>query len=145
MVRTSFALAVCAVIGVGAITWAQHEEHGAAKRKLISRKDIAEKLDGKQCQASTVEVSLEPGVGSAPHRHPGPVFGYVLEGTYEWAIDDNPGRILKAGDTFYEPTGTLHRVSRNPAKTGRTRVLAVLLHPHDAREIVIPEKGASKR
>jgi hypothetical protein len=47
--------------------------------------------------------------------------------------------VLKAGETFYEPTGCLHRVSRNPAQKGKTRVLAVVLHPRDAKEITIPE------
>jgi quercetin dioxygenase-like cupin family protein len=69
------------------------------------------------------------------------VFGYVLEGAYEWAINDNPAQTLKAGDTFYEPTRCLHRVSRNAGKT-RTRVLAVLLVPQDAKELSIPEKPA---
>ena len=67
------------------------------------------------------------------------MFGYVLEGEYEWAIDDKPAKTLKAGDTFYEPTGCLHRVSKNPAAKGKTRVLAVVLHPQDARQIAIPE------
>ena len=53
--------------------------------------------------------------------------------------DDNPTRTLKAGDTFYEPTGCLHRVSRNPSKEGKTRILAVVLHPADVKDIVIPE------
>ncbi len=102
---------------------------------------MAEKLDGKEARVTTVEVTMEPGQGSAPHRHPGPVFGYVLEGEYEWAIDDQPARKLKVGDTFYEPTGCLHRVSKNPSKTGKTRILAVVLHPADVKDIVIPEKG----
>ena len=46
---------------------------------------------------------------------------------------------LKAGDTFYEPTMCLHRVSRNPGKSV-TRLLVVMLHPRDAKELVIPEK-----
>ena len=85
-----------------------------------------------------MEVTLEPGQASAPHRHPGPVFGYVIEGEYEWAIDDQAAKTLKAGDTFYEPTGCLHRVSKNPGKT-KTRVLAVVLHPHDTKQISTPE------
>jgi hypothetical protein len=35
--------------------------------------------------------------------------------------------------------GCLHRVSKNPATKGNTRVLAVVLHPRDARQITIPE------
>ena len=96
-------------------------------------------------KVTTVEVTLEPGQASHPHRHPGAVFGYVLEGEYEWAIDDRPAKTLKPGDTFYEPTGCLHRVSKNPSAKNKARVLAVVLHPHDAKDIVIPEKPAKKK
>ena len=72
------------------------------------------------------------------HRHPGPGFGYVLEGEYELGIDDQPTKVVKAGGTFYEPTGCLHRVGRNPGQV-KTRILAWVLHPRDAKNIVIPE------
>src|ERR1044071_4150093 len=133
---------VFGILAVGGITLAQHG-HGKGV-KTLSQKDITEKLDGKKAKATTVEVTLGPGEASAPHRHPGPAFGYVLEGEYEWAINDNPARTLKVGDTFYEPTGCLHRVSKNPSTKGKTRVLAIVLHPHDAREIAIPEKREKK-
>jgi quercetin dioxygenase-like cupin family protein len=128
------------ILAVGGVTLAQHGEHGKGGVKTLSQKDITEKIDGKKAMATTVEVTLGPGESGAPHRHPGPAFGYVLEGEYEWAIDDNPTRTLKVGDTFYEPTGCLHRVSRNPSKEGKTRILAVVLHPADVKDIVIPEK-----
>ena len=134
--RTILALTVGAILGVGALPG--HD--GVAKdMKVFSARDIAEKLDGKDTKATTYEVTIEPGKGSAPHRHPGPVFAYVLEGEYEWAINDQPVKELKAGDTFYEPTMCLHRVSRNPGKSV-TRLLVVMLHPRDADELVIPEK-----
>jgi quercetin dioxygenase-like cupin family protein len=93
---------------------------------------------------TAARVNVKPRTPLAPQPQPGPVSGYVIESDYEWAIDDRPGRTLKAGETIYEPTGCLHRVSRNPAAKGRTRVLAVVLHPHDAREIAILEKGTRK-
>jgi quercetin dioxygenase-like cupin family protein len=58
---------------------------------------------------------------------------------YEWGIKDRPAKRLKAGDTFYEPAMCLHRVSRNPGKV-KTRLLVVMLHPRDAKELVIPEQ-----
>ena len=134
-------LAFTVVAGaVGGMTLAQHAEHGRGAVKTLSQKDIAEKIDGKTAKATTVEVTRGPGESDAPHRHPGAAFGYVLEGEYEWAIDDQPARTLKAGDTFYEPTRCLHRVSRNPSKKDKTRILAVVLHPADVKDIVIPEK-----
>src|SRR4051812_15777816 len=69
--------------------------------------------------AREMRISLTervPGNGSTPHRHPGHhTFGYVIEGTYEVKIDDGPARQLKAGESFYEPPGALHAVSRNPS------------------------------
>jgi len=138
--QRSLVAIVFSILAVGGMTLAQHGEHGKGGVKTLSQKEIIEKIDGKKSTATTVEVTLEPGEASAPHRHPGPAFGYVLEGEYEWAVDDNPTKVLKVGDTFYEPTGRLHRVSRNPSKTGKTRVVAVVLHPADVKDIVIPEK-----
>ncbi len=139
MTRGTLVVAAGIVLAAGGLIAAQHGEKHESVRTLAVR-DIAEKLDGKKAKATTVEVTLGPGESDAPHRHPGPGFGYVLEGEYEWAIDDNPAKILKVGDTFYEPTMCLHRVSRNPSKTGKTRILAVVLHPADVKDIVIPEK-----
>jgi quercetin dioxygenase-like cupin family protein len=138
--RRSLLAIVFGALAVGGMTLAHQGEHGKGAVKTLSRKDITEKIDGKKAKATTVVVTLGPGESDAPHRHPGPAFGYVLEGEYEWAIDDNPARTLKAGDTFYEPTRCLHRVSRNPSKKGKTRILAVVLHPADVLDIVIPEK-----
>ena len=126
-----------AFIGVGGMAVARPGEKDRVKP--IAAWDIVEKLDGKETKVTVVEVTMKPGQAGEPHRHPGPVIGYVLEGEYEWAIDDQPAKTFKAGDTFYEPTGCLHRVSKNPAAKGNTRVLAVVLHPRDARQITIPE------
>jgi quercetin dioxygenase-like cupin family protein len=141
MYRTAFALVFAASVSLAA---RDGHDAGRGTAKVLSAADIAEKVDGKQSKATTVEVTLAPGQAGAPHRHPGPVFGYVLEGEYEWAIDDKPAKVLKVGDTFYEPTGCLHRVSKNPSKSGKTRVLAVVVHPHDARAIAVPDKGGKE-
>jgi quercetin dioxygenase-like cupin family protein len=123
----------------GGLALAAHDSPQTSRPKVttLSQREIAEKLDGQKTSATMVEVRLEPGQASAPHRHPGPVFGYILEGEYSWAIDDQPARPLKAGDTFYEPGGCVHRVSKNPGSS-RTRLLAVLLHPQDVKQISTP-------
>jgi len=54
-------------------------------------------------------------------------------------IDDQPARILKAGEMFYEPGGCLHRVSRDPGKV-KTRLLAWVLHPRSVKDIAVPVK-----
>ena len=139
--RTFLALAVCAAIGVGGVTLAHHAGKGHVKVTQLSQRDIIEKLDGKDASATVIEVTFEPGQKDSPHRHAGPVFGYVLEGEYEHAIDDEPVKTYKAGETFYEPSGCVHRVARNPSEKTRTRLLAVILHSRDTKEVTVPEKG----
>jgi quercetin dioxygenase-like cupin family protein len=139
MNRTFLAFAVCAV-AAGGMTLARHAERDGVTVARLSQRDIVEKLDGKDAKATVEEVTLGPGQEVPPHRHAGPVFGYVLEGEYEHAMDNNPVTTYKAGDTFYEPSGCVHRVTRNPSKTAKTRLLAVILHPRDAKEVTVPEK-----
>jgi quercetin dioxygenase-like cupin family protein len=140
MNRVLLALAAGIGVGAGGMSLAHDDEHGKGGVKELSQRDIIEKLDGKKAKATMVEVTLAPGQVEEAHRHPGPAFGYVLEGEYEWAIDDNKPKIFKAGDTFYEPTGCLHGVGRNPSNKNKARFIAIVLHPEDAKDIVIPEK-----
>ena len=137
MLRKSLLLAAGLGLGVCGTTAARRDDkHDPVK--LLSARNIAEKVDGKEAKATAVEVTLAPGQAGDPHRHPGPAFGYVLEGEYEWAIDDRPAKVLKVGEAFYEPAGCLHRVSKNPGKAN-ARLLAWVLHPRDAKDLVIPE------
>src|SRR3954467_8596290 len=138
MIRTLLTLAAGVGVGV-AVTFAAAHDHKAVKVAQLSRRDIVEKLDGKAASATVVEVTFEPGQKDSRHHHTGPVFGYVLEGEYEHALDDQPVKTYKTGDTFYEPAGWGHRVARNPRKTAKTRLLAVILHPRDAKEVTVPE------
>jgi quercetin dioxygenase-like cupin family protein len=67
-----------------------------------------------------------PGNGSVPHRHPGShTFGYILEGAYEVKINDGPLQKLGPGETFYEPPGALHAVSRNASSAQSLKYLVI--------------------
>ena len=111
------------------------------KSTTLSRWNIIEKLDGKDASATMREVTFEPSQKDSPHRHAGPVFGYVLEGEYEHAMDDESVKTYKAGQTFFEPSGSVHRVARNPSDKTKTRLLAVVLHPREAKEVTAREMG----
>ena len=102
MIRTLLTLAAGIGVGVAVTFAADHDHHKAVKVTQLSQRDIIEKLDGKAASATVVEVTFEPGQKDSPHHHTGPVFGYVLEGEYEHALDDEPVKKYKAGDTFYE-------------------------------------------
>lgn len=139
MIRIGFAVLVGVALGIGGLSLASHNEQGHGKVTPISERDIVETLNGKEARVTVVEVAYEPGEASVPHRHAGPIFGYVLEGEYELGLNEQSTKILKTGDTFYEPTGILHRVSRNPSTKTRTRLLAVQLHARDAKPLTVPE------
>ena len=141
MIRTLLTLAAGIGVGVVVTFAANHDHHKAVKVTQLSQRDIIEKLDGKKASATVLEVTFEPGQKDSPHRHAGPVFGYVLEGEYEHGLDDEPVKKYKAGDTVYEPSRCLHRVARNPSGKTKTRLLAVILHPRDAKNVTVPEKG----
>lgn len=132
------------LVGLAGMAVAHRHDDGEAV-KVISAQNIQEKLDGKEAKVTFVEVTLEPGKSGAPHRHPGPGFVYVLEGEYELGVGDQPTKKFKAGESFYEPTGALHRVSKNPSSKTRTRLIAVVLHPRDAKEIAIPEEAKEEQ
>jgi quercetin dioxygenase-like cupin family protein len=144
MIRFILAVSLGLALGAGGVSLAKHDAQGHGKVTKLSERDVIEKLDGKEARVTTVEVAFEPGEAGEPHRHPGPIFGYVLEGEFELGLGDEPVKTLKAGETFYEPTGIVHRVSRNPGAKGRTRVLAVILHPRDAKSIVLPASPIPK-
>jgi quercetin dioxygenase-like cupin family protein len=110
----------------------------------LSQRDIIEKLDGKEASVTVVEVTFEPNQSDVPHTHAGPVFGYVLEGEYEHAIYDEPVATYKAGDTFYEPSGCIHRVARNPSDKNRTRLLAVVVGPRGEKRVTVPHDVGRK-
>ena len=86
--------------------------------KIISAQDIKEKLDGKDTKVTVVEVTIGPGESGLPHRHPGQGSCMCWKVNTSWASMTNRRR-FKAGETFYEPTGCLHRVSKNPATRAR--------------------------
>src|SRR4051794_29506900 len=108
-------------LGVLAPSNAHAQATGSTSTEVITQAmpDIAREM-----RISVTE--RDPRNASTPHRHPGHhTFGYVLEGTYEVKIDDGPVRQLKAGESFYEPPGALHAVSRNPSPDKPVKYLII--------------------
>ena len=87
-------------------------------------------------------IELEPGApGSPPHLHPGPVFGYVLEGELRFQCEGHPEHRYRAGDVFWEPGEPLvHVVSANASDTERTRFLAVCVGRRGAPPLIPVER-----
>jgi len=90
------------------------------------------RLDGERLQAKLVEVTYGPGESSAPHSHPCPIVGYVLEGAVRMRVEGSPEAVYKAGEAFYEEADAKHLVSANVSRTERARFLAMFICDHDA-------------
>jgi quercetin dioxygenase-like cupin family protein len=78
-------------------------------------------------QGTMIEVTYPPGVVSAAHQHPGPTFGYVVRGRIRWAINGEPAKVLEAGQTFFEPMGSVHSTSANASDTEPATISVVIL------------------
>ena len=85
-------------------------------------------LDGWQMTATeiTIPAGAPPG---RKHRHPGFVIGYVLEGQYSFAVNDQAPRVVKAGEMFFESfdaPGEVHSASGNASATQPVKFLAIV-------------------
>ena len=95
--------------------------------RLAGKRDLP-KLSTDNWRFEVVEITVPPGAQSPAHFHPNPGFvvGYVLEGSYRFAIDDQPAQVLTAGQMFYEPPGAKHSTSGNGSTTQPARILAMV-------------------
>jgi quercetin dioxygenase-like cupin family protein len=107
----------------------------APARQVELFKTTMKDVPGREITVRRLE--RDPATESGPHRHPGShTIGYVLEGTYEVKIDDGPLKRLGPGETFYEPPGALHAVSRNGSATQPVKYLVVQISDPTKPQIV---------
>jgi quercetin dioxygenase-like cupin family protein len=113
---------------------------GTAAKGVTVRQVLTQPLEGMDDKvAAIVTVEYAPGAASKPHRHPGPVFGYVLEGSVVIQVDPGNPVTYSQGQMWYEPAMHVHRVSRNASKTEPAKILAFLI-VEKGQPITVPEK-----
>lgn len=83
----------------------RHDQSGVAGKEIV--------------QGSAM---LPPGSAIGFHTHPGDEAGFVLKGTLIWRVQGQPDKILKAGDSFFNPRGSAHSVAAVPGSEGGTAV-----------------------
>jgi quercetin dioxygenase-like cupin family protein len=97
------------------------EGHGRAR---VAFAHALPRLDGSRLETTLVEVSYGPGESSPPHAHPCAVVGYVVEGAIRSQSEGEAERVYRAGESFYERPGAVHRVSANASGVAPARLLA---------------------
>lgn len=101
---------------------------GSTRREVIKQG-----LPGEpQREITLVEVTYPPGAGSPPHMHANGVMAFVVSGTIASKVGDAPEQTFGAGDAWWEPTGAIHRVSRNASHTEPAKLLAIYVAPKGA-------------
>ena len=91
-------------------------------------------------EAMTVRINLPPGdPGSPPHRHSGPVFGYMLEG--------EPERVIRAGEAFWEPGGDVihYQAANNLADRWSRFVVVMLCAPGQEMLVYVDDEELEQR
>jgi quercetin dioxygenase-like cupin family protein len=97
----------------------------ATQSKQLGNHPLGAAFEG--WNGNMLEVTYPPGVVSAAHQHPGPTFGYVVRGKIRWAINGEPAKVLEAGQTFFEPMGSVHSTSANASDTEPATISVVIL------------------
>lgn len=86
-------------------------------------------------------VDYPPGASSVPHRHARSafVYAYVVSGAVRSQVNDEPVRVYRAGETWFETPGSHHRVSANASDAEPARLLAVLVVDAAEEQLTIPD------
>ena len=87
-------------------------------RTILQRGDVPQE-GARELVLGSAEIA--GGGSTGRHSHHGPETGYVLEGMTMLEIEGEPGKILKAGDSYFIPAGKIHNAR---SLGGTARVLA---------------------
>ena len=82
-------------------------------------------------------VEIKPGGETGRHRHPGPTYMYVLEGTLVVELEDGPQKQYKAGEALVEDVDVWIN-NKNPGTTP-TKFISVILSEKGKTAVVFPE------
>jgi len=130
--------AIVAASLVGAAAPVPALAHDPAEQVTPKLRQAIPNIPGKSLVA--VVVDYPPGGASPAHLHAASAFiyGYVVSGVIESQVDDGPLQVLHAGDSFYEPPGARHPVSRNASTTQPAKLLAVFVVDTDDTALTTP-------
>lgn len=89
-----------------------------------------------------VEVDYPPGGASVPHVHAksAVIYAYVVSGAIESQVNDGAKRVYHAGESWFEPPGSSHPVSRNASQTEPAKLLAVFVVDTEEKALTTPAR-----
>jgi quercetin dioxygenase-like cupin family protein len=100
-------IARCFLIAGLALSVAAVAGDAQPQRKVLEHHDQSG-VPGKEVVVGT--ASLPAGTAIGFHEHPGDEAGYIIKGSVIWKVRGQPDKTLKAGDSFFNPRGSVHSV-----------------------------------
>jgi quercetin dioxygenase-like cupin family protein len=111
----------------------------AARPQSIVRPIACEPLpDVPGKKVTTVIVDFPPHAYTPAHRHPGSVQAYVLHGTLRSQLAGGAAMTYRAGETWFEPAGVVHRFAENPTAEP-AQLLALFVTDENCGPLVVME------
>ena len=89
-----------------------------------------------------VIVSYPPGGKSPAHHHAQSAFiyAYVLSGAIRSQVGDEPAKVYRVGEGFYEVPGSYHRISENASDRDPASLLAVFVVDSKDNPLTTPDQ-----
>jgi quercetin dioxygenase-like cupin family protein len=89
-----------------------------------------------------VIVSYPPGGKSPTHHHAQSAFiyAYVLSGAIRSQVGDEPAKVYRVGEGFYEVPGSHHRISENASDKEPASLLAVFVVDTNDNPLTTPDQ-----
>jgi quercetin dioxygenase-like cupin family protein len=131
----SFGLILAALAAGVAPARAQNSE-----QVKVAFQHVIPNAEGKSMVA--VVVSYPPGGKSAAHHHAPSsfIYAYVLSGSIRSKVDDEPEKVYKVGESFYELPGSHHVVSENASDKEPASLLAVFVVDSKHTALTTPDR-----
>ena len=99
--------------------------------------DVLEFPFGDGFVVQAVRVDYAPGgYTRGAHQHPAGAYVYIIDGSVLFGIDNGEPVVLKAGDSFFEPPGALHSISRNASREDPASLIAFFVLSEGERATV---------
>ncbi len=105
--RRSLVAALALSVGAIADDGLADKAQAQPQRAVLEHHDQSE-VPGKEIIVGS--LVLPPGAAVGYHVHPGDEAGYIIKGSVIWKVRGQPDKTLKAGDSFFNPRGSVHSV-----------------------------------
>lgn len=131
-------LIATAVYAVSVLTVHAAEPAASQAKVSVVFDQALPNVPGKSMKGVLVEYG--PGGSSPAHMHPRSAFIYatVLEGAIRSQVNDDPAKVYRKGENFFEKPGDRHAISANASDTEPAKLLAVFVVDTTDKELVMP-------